>query len=193
MGPILEMSREDWEWLVGVNSGASSTGSVFYGPPDGRGRRGPHGHHRVGRGVDGRPDPRPVRRTKHAVVGLSETLYLELAGTGVGVSVVCLVWCARGSSTASATGRIASAARTSRAIRCTEFHRQMLHGMGIEPAEVADRVASAVLEDRFWVLPHDDGSISRARASGGIKAAVERRRSRSSRRTRQAWRAPEDA
>ena len=51
----------------------------------------------------------------------------------------------------------------------------MLDGTGIEPSEVADLVVAAIRENRFWVLPHDDGSVSSARAGGGIKRAVEQR------------------
>ena len=175
-GPILEMSRQDWEWLVGVNLWGVVHGIRVLVPRMVEAGEGHVVTTASGAGLMAVPTLGPYAATKHAVVGLSETLYLELAGTGVGVSVVCpgLVRTGIFDSERNRPDRFGGSADVE-GDQVRDFHRQMLDGLGIEPSEVADRVVNAVREDRFWVLPHDDGSISGARTGGGIKRAVERR------------------
>ena len=175
-GPVLEMSRADWEWLVGVNLMGVAHGIRVLVPPMVEAGDGHVVATASGAGLMAVPTLGPYTATKHAVVGLSETLYLELRGTGVGVSVVCpgLVRTGIFDSERNRPERFGGQSDVE-GDQVREFHRQMLDGMGIEPSEVADRVLDAVREDRFWVLPHDDGTVSGARAGGGIKRAVERR------------------
>lgn len=102
----------------------------------------------------------PYDATKHAVVALSEDLYLnmQMAGHPIGVSVLCPGWVRTGIATAernfpSELGEAPAAAPG------TEFVFDMLKRIideGTPPAVIADLVADAVGQDRFWILPHPD-------------------------------------
>ena len=89
IGPVLETRLEDWRWVFDVNLFGVVHGIQAFGPrlvAQGEG-------HIVNTASSGGlitvPGFGAYVATKHAVVGLSETLYQELAGTGVGVSVLC--------------------------------------------------------------------------------------------------------
>lgn len=112
-------------------------------------------------GLMAMPGLAPYNATKHAVVAISEGLYVEMVAKGqpVRVSVLCpgfvktnLVvdpkWIDRlGAQPADTTDPIGAAML------------EMLRGgveTGIEPAEVGEMVHDAVVNDRFWILTHDD-------------------------------------
>ena len=88
-GPILGTSIESWRWVMDVNvMGVVHTidafGATLVGQADG---------HFVltasAAGLSTTPGLGAYSATKHAVVGTAATLHAELAGTGVGVSVLC--------------------------------------------------------------------------------------------------------
>jgi NAD(P)-dependent dehydrogenase (short-subunit alcohol dehydrogenase family) len=88
--------------------------------------------------------------TKHAVVGLSETLYQELAGTGVGVSVLC-------------PGLVATRIFESERNRPNDggpsdygetgaAARSAIATMGAPPADIARQVVQAIRDERLHIL-----------------------------------------
>jgi NAD(P)-dependent dehydrogenase (short-subunit alcohol dehydrogenase family) len=98
--------------------------------------------------------------SKHAVLALSETLYHEVHGRGIGVSALCPEAIATGighservrpphlqRKTGEAEGP--EFALVENAIRTTI-------AKGLAPAHIADRVVRAIREDRFYVLPDED-------------------------------------
>ena len=98
------------------------------------------------------PGLAPYAATKHAVVGLSESLYLEQQATGspIGVSVLCpgfvktdLMDSEPAAVDAPVAQLIASA---------------LADGVdnGIPAIDVAHRVVQAVDARQFWILTHDD-------------------------------------
>lgn len=108
-------------------------------------------------GLGGVPGMGPYCATKFAVVGLSESLFYDLAARrcNVGVSVLCPGF---------VRTRIAESARNMPAELRT-LSRSDDHGAdesaaaavvaaGIDPAVVADHVAGAIERNEFWVLPH---------------------------------------
>lgn len=118
----------------------------------------------------------PYDATKHAVVALSEDLYLNtrMAGLPIGVSVLCPGW---------VRTRIADAQRNFPAslgepaapIPGTEIVYELLKRVideGMPPAVVADRVADAVVEERFWILPHPEFVEIAVRRWHGIAEGV---------------------
>jgi short-subunit dehydrogenase len=109
-----------------------------------------------GAGIMAVPTLGPYCVTKHGVVALAETLFLELAGTGVGVSVLCpgLVKTGIFASERNRPERFGGSDHEADALQ--QGHQAMLEGMGIEPSEVADQVLEAVRSRTFWILPHDD-------------------------------------
>jgi len=104
--------------------------------------------------------------TKFAVVGLSEALLLEVAGQGVGISLLC-------------PGLTDTNLITlSRAVRPDAVNSGIDHGQpapdvasGISPLEVGEQVMDAVREDNFYVITHDDyRDIIKMRHDGIIDA-----------------------
>lgn len=91
---------------------------------------------------------------KFGVVGLSEALVMELAGTGVGVSCLCpeLVATKIFESTRNAPAHLGLPAPDPVPMEALE---KMLRTTALDPAVVADRVAEAIEGDRFWILTHD--------------------------------------
>ena len=112
------------------------------------------------------PGAAPYAASKHAVVGLSESLFceLDLAGSPVGVSVLCPAFVRTrlmvneptevGDGFAAATN---------------ELLRQGVD-TGIDAADVATAVLDAVLARRFWILTHPD---SRDMAVARVRRAAE--------------------
>lgn len=152
-GPMLETTPEDWRWIVDVNVLGVAYGVLAFGPimkEAGEGHiintASEAGH--VSSAVLGM-----YTATKHAVVGLSESLFRELEGTGVGVHCLCpnLVKTQifhsernrddRTDLTASQTATIAPL-------------REAIAAMGITPAQVADDIVEAMKHDRFWIFTH---------------------------------------
>ncbi len=99
------------------------------------------------------PGMAPYNATKHAVVALSEGLYLELKfiGSPVEVSVLCPGW---------VRTRIMqheeSIGRTPMTELIAEVARTSIDNDGMVPAEVAQQVLDAIHADQFWILTHAD-------------------------------------
>jgi NAD(P)-dependent dehydrogenase (short-subunit alcohol dehydrogenase family) len=117
-------------------------------------------------GVVAPPLMGPYVASKHAVVGLAESLHHDLAlrNSNVGATVVCPGWVRTGimdsernwidrfgepPPTADAAGAATSAAMF------REAGRQLV-ASGIDPGDVADAVLAAVRDRRFWVFTHPE-------------------------------------
>lgn len=112
--------------------------------------------------------------TKHAVVTLSESVYLELqaAGAKIGVSVLCpgFVDTNIGDAARNRPPELANEggdpALTPEQEQMREVVRQMLKA-GMSPAAVADKVFNAIREGKFYVLTHPE-------MKDGIRRRMER-------------------
>ncbi|HKA48123.1 MAG TPA: SDR family NAD(P)-dependent oxidoreductase [Candidatus Dormibacteraeota bacterium] len=155
---LWEMTRADWEWVLGVNLWGVIHGIRSFVPV----LRNQDAAHIVNTAsvaglVAGTLGPYSV--TKHAVIALSEALYVQLLqyGSNVGVSVLCPGW-VRTQILNSERNRPADleppepdpAWATAR-----EVVRQLVDS-GMEPAQVATQVVDAVREGRFYVLTHPE-------------------------------------
>ncbi len=98
--------------------------------------------------------------SKHAVVALTEDLYLAMRGSGlpIGVSVLCPGWVRTNILDAERNWPDDLGAEPERAIGSDIVlgHVRRVIDEGMPPAAVADLVADAVQSDRFWVFPHPD-------------------------------------
>jgi NAD(P)-dependent dehydrogenase (short-subunit alcohol dehydrogenase family) len=98
------------------------------------------------------PGLAPYAATKHAVVGLSESLYLEqqAAGSPIGVSVLCPGFVK--------TDLMVSEPITVDAPIAQRIAAVLTDGVdnGIPATDVAGRVLEAVDARQFWILTHDD-------------------------------------
>lgn len=156
---LWEMTRSDWDWVLGVNLWGVINGIRSFVPV----LREQDAAHIVNTAsvaglVAGTLGPYSV--TKHAVVALSEALYVQLLqyGAHVGVSVLCPGW---------VKTQILNSDRNRPAelepppepdpawAAARELARQMVES-GIEPVEVATQVVDAIRAGRFYVLTHPE-------------------------------------
>ncbi|MEZ4333131.1 MAG: SDR family NAD(P)-dependent oxidoreductase [Myxococcota bacterium] len=153
-GPMLDTTPADWRWIVDVNVLGVAYGVLAFGPilrDQGEGHivntASEAGH--VTSAVLGM-----YSATKHAVVGLSESLYRELEGTGVSVHCLCpnLV---RTSIFHSERNRDDGAAMKPSQVATMAPLREAIAAQGIAPAQVGDAIVEAMRADRFWIFTHD--------------------------------------
>jgi NAD(P)-dependent dehydrogenase (short-subunit alcohol dehydrogenase family) len=155
MGKQWEIGIEDWDWVIGVCLRGVVNGVRSFVPRM-LAQGGPA--HVVNTASMGglltSPFIGPYAAAKHAVVGLSKGLRAELAGTEVGVSVVCpgmvrtpILEGMRAHMEHTGTGQGEEARFLFDALE-----RGLVTGM---PADVAAGIiVRAVKDDQFWVLPN---------------------------------------
>jgi NAD(P)-dependent dehydrogenase (short-subunit alcohol dehydrogenase family) len=157
-GPMETLSTKDWKWTLDVNLWGVIHGiRVFLSELKQR----DSGHFVVTASVAGLtsyPWLGPYNTTKHAAVTICETLHSELREVGSKVKVSCLC-----------PGAVATQIGTSERNRPKELRNkeaaqpeQISQGdfgdfeeIAKAPAEVAELVLAAVLDDRFWIETDD--------------------------------------
>ncbi len=153
-GPMLKTTPADWQWAVGVNVLGVAYGVTTFGPilaAQGEG-------HIVNTASEAGLVTTNVLgmycATKHAVIGMSEALYRELDGTGVGVSALCpnLV---NTDIFLSERNRPHGTELTSEENATMAPLREAIRAAGIAPADVALDVVDAIRSGRFWIFTHD--------------------------------------
>jgi NAD(P)-dependent dehydrogenase (short-subunit alcohol dehydrogenase family) len=155
-GPMATLPLSDWEWVLGVNLWGVIHGVRAFLPVMEEQGEGHIVNTASAAGLFAAPYMGPYNVSKYGVVALSETLFQELrAGESpVGVSVLCPSW---------VKTNIASSSRNRPGGHETPAGEDVVAGVisdflatGIEPGEVADKVAEAVKSRTFWILTHDD-------------------------------------
>jgi NAD(P)-dependent dehydrogenase (short-subunit alcohol dehydrogenase family) len=152
-GPLLATSDETWRWLIDVNLMGVVNGLNVFVPE--LVRRG-EGHVVITGSLAGlipTASLGPYSAVKHALTGLAGVLRTELAGTGVGVSLIC---------PGVVRTRIAESERNRPPAFPGQSHvdaalaaryRDAVESSTTSPADVADAVLEAIRQDRFLVLP----------------------------------------
>lgn len=151
--PISQITAEDWDWLIGVNVHGLLHGLRYFLPLIRA--QGGDGHVvntasigglqvRPGRGTGG------YAATKYAVMAISESLEHELAGTPIGVSVLC---------PAAVDTSIYDSARRRPArfggpTAPPDIKAEMLPN-ALPPDVVGERVVHAIREREFFVFTHE--------------------------------------
>lgn len=161
-GPIVDMSHDDWRWVIDVDLWGPIHGVEAFVPrlvAQGQG-----GHvlftasfaglvPNVGLG--------PYCVAKYGVVALAEVLWRELRPHGIGVSVLCPM-------------RVATSIGTSERNRADDYggpagspavpdqgeDNPELAGRVLPVEEVAARTVDAVIRNRLYVLPHEESRAS---------------------------------
>lgn len=158
-GLIAELSLADWQWVLGVNLWGVINGLHAFLPRMLAG--GEPGHVVNTASLAGHvagPFMGPYSASKFAVVAISESLHHEmnLAGSSVGVSVLCPGWVDTNIHS-SERNRPAALASTPGvpADGPAAMLKQVL-ASGMPPAEVASLVLQAIREGRFYVLTHPE-------------------------------------
>jgi NAD(P)-dependent dehydrogenase (short-subunit alcohol dehydrogenase family) len=147
-GEVGKIPIADWEWIVAINLWGPIHGCHVFIP---RLRRQGHGHVlnvASAAGLVAAPGMAPYNATKSAVVALSETLFGELAGSGIGVSVLCPTFFET---------RIADTSRLTGEEERLALVRELMAGAKIQADGVARIALDAVARDALYVLPHSDG------------------------------------
>ena len=148
-----------WEWVVGVNLWGVIHGVRAFLPylvAEGE------GHIVNTASIAGiLPGLAPAYdATKHAVVALTEDLFTTLGATGVpvGVSVLCPGWVRTGimDSDRNWPEHLGERPPPAFGSEVVSGHIRRAVDEGMPAASVADLVADAIAEGRFWVFPHPD-------------------------------------
>ena len=143
----------EWQWVLGVNTLGVAYGVSAFVPlmiAQGEG-------HVVNTaseaGLTSSPALGPYHASKYAVVGMSETLAMELHGTGVGVSCLCpeLVDTKVFESTRNAPPELGM--RPPVAVPIEQI-AALMNTVAMNPADVAADVVYAIRADRFWIITH---------------------------------------
>ncbi|HEX7969416.1 MAG TPA: SDR family NAD(P)-dependent oxidoreductase [Stellaceae bacterium] len=156
-GPMEEVPPADWDWVIGVNLMGVIYGIEAFVPHM---KAHGEGSHIVNTGsmagMVSPPGMGPYNACKHAVVTLSETLAAELAGSNIGVSVLCPGWVntrinqsGRNRPARFGPPRETPAAARERAAEIAELLRT-----GMDPTEVAARVVAAVRDNDLHIFTH---------------------------------------
>ncbi|MDK9705155.1 MAG: SDR family NAD(P)-dependent oxidoreductase [Sulfuritalea sp.] len=155
-----ELTTADWEWVLGVDLWSVIHGVQHFLP---RMIKQEEGGHVVNTssvaGLLSTPGMAAYNVAKHGVVTLSETLYGELlaAKARVGVSLLCPAWVptAIHESARNRPDRF-GAAKPAAGLSAAYEERmgQAVKSGRLTAADMANEVFAAVMEDRFYVIPH---------------------------------------
>ncbi len=153
-GPAESTPVDDWRWVFDVNVMQHVYFVRRLLPSFKKRREGHLVHVASAAGILGTPGLAAYCASKHAVVGLAESLAVTLHGSGIGVSVVCPLWV---NTDITDRGRITfdpdlgleeEVART--------MARELLRGAGIPPEQVAAAIVQGIEEQKFMILPHPE-------------------------------------
>lgn len=151
--PVSQLRPEEWDWLFGVNVYGVLHGLRFFLPLI---RQHGEGGHVVNTASIGGLQVRPGRgtggyaTTKYAVVAISESLEHELAGSTIGVSVLCPA--AVDTSIYQSSGR--RPARFGGPTAAADISAEMLPD-ALPPDVVGERVVHAIRTGEFFVFTHE--------------------------------------
>jgi NAD(P)-dependent dehydrogenase (short-subunit alcohol dehydrogenase family) len=160
-GGIDELSERQWEWVLSVNlMGVVHGISVFLPHMRAHGEGGHFLNTASMAGMLGQPNDGPYSASKAAVIGISESLFYELRGTNIGVSVLCPGFARTGIAFSERNAPAdlpkeadapLSAAGAAHAAQVREFVAK-----GIEPSEVAARALEGIVDGDLYVFTHPD-------------------------------------
>ena len=159
--PNIRTKPQVWDWVVGVNLLGVAYGVSAFAPLMVEQGEGHIVNTASEAGLCATPMLGSYHATKYAVVGLSESLFMELDGTGVGVSCLCpeLV-----DTKIFESGRNAPTATGIKAppeIPISQIE-QFMSTVAMDPRDVAGQIVYAVRANHFWIITHQ---VTRARAS----------------------------
>lgn len=182
-----QVPADRWQWIVDVNLLGVVNGIRAFVP---RMIEQGEGHVVNTASIAGlvtAPAMGPYVATKHAVVGLTESLYLDLQllGNGVSASVLCPEWVRTriydsernrpdevGEMTMAYVHETMGDDEAAEAASGEVDVRSMVQGLvdaGMDPAEVADKVLDAITTGRFWVFTHETSLKNAKRRFKAIK------------------------
>ena len=159
---IWESSLDDWQWVLGVNLWGVIHGIHFFVPRMlAQNEEGYIVNTASSAGFVAHAGTGIYKASKHAVVSLSETLFLELAerGTQLKTSILCPEW-VQTRIMESGRNRPAELSHASTdqqmdAETLTAIQKQFQEiQKGIPPTQVADITFDAIREEKFYIFTH---------------------------------------
>ncbi len=144
-GSVGEIPIEDWEWITGINQWGPIYGCHVFLPAMKRRGRGHVLNVASIAAFACAGEMGPYNVTKAAVVALTETLAGELAGTGVGASVLCPFFFST---------NIAKNARSASATVQPESIERLMKRTPVQANDVARLALEACERDQLYVFPH---------------------------------------
>jgi NAD(P)-dependent dehydrogenase (short-subunit alcohol dehydrogenase family) len=158
-GPMEQIAPADWDWVLGVNLMGVIYGIAAFLPHIKAHAEGGHIVNTASMaGMVSPPLMGPYNASKFAVVALSEALAAELAGSNIGVSVLCPGWVntrinesARNRPTRFGPACDTPVAGRERAAEVAELLRT-----GMSPDEVARRVMAGLRDNDLHIFTHVD-------------------------------------
>jgi NAD(P)-dependent dehydrogenase (short-subunit alcohol dehydrogenase family) len=174
--PAHELTYELWDWMMGINLyGVINGVQTFLPRMVARGAGGHIVNTASGAGLAATGNGVPYSTAKYGVVGLSETLHLQLAEAGIGVSVLCPGPVATDILMRSAKARPAdchprSEEQRERMAQLLALANRILQA-GVSPDTVGEMVLDAVLGNRLYI--HTDrmmANLIEARAKALLDA-----------------------
>ena len=171
-GPLTDATHKDWQWVMNVNVWGVIHGiEVFLPRLIAQGQGGHIVNTASMAGLTGMPGLGVYCASKFAVVGLTESLYRELSGSGIGA--LGALPDDRQHPDQRERAKPAERAQERRAGRVVA-RRRAIHGLASDrsAAEVADRVVQAIRDKALYILTHvESRDILRRRAERLDKAA----------------------
>jgi NAD(P)-dependent dehydrogenase (short-subunit alcohol dehydrogenase family) len=158
-GPIWQVPLEAWHWVFGVNFWGVIHGLRSFVPLLLEQGEGHIVNTASAAGLVATPFLGPYSATKHAVVAVSESLAIELAGTSVGVSVLCPMWVRTRIHESDRNAPPGVATLIAEDPTSLAGARDVVAGFvnsGLAPGVVAEKVVKAVKDKGFWVFPHEE-------------------------------------
>jgi NAD(P)-dependent dehydrogenase (short-subunit alcohol dehydrogenase family) len=155
-----ELSTADWNWVLGVDLWSVIHGIQHFVP---RMLQQAEGGHLVNTssvaGLLSTPGMAAYNVAKHGVVTLSETLYGELlaAKARVGVSVLCPAWVPTAIHESARNRQERFGQPTPAEGLSAGYEQRMANAVKsgrLTATDMANEVFTAVMEDRFYVIPH---------------------------------------
>ncbi|MDA1098766.1 MAG: SDR family NAD(P)-dependent oxidoreductase [Proteobacteria bacterium] len=172
-GPLEEVTTESWQWIIGVNLMGVVHGLQAFIPH--MKKHGEEAHIVNTASVAGMlclPHMGPYCATKFAVVAMTETLAAELAGSNIGVSVLCPMW-VRTRIHESDRNRPASL-RGTRPVNVDPARRSEIAQViadGLDPDAVAATVLSGIRSRRLHIFTHRENEAILSERFDSILAA----------------------
>ena len=167
-GPVEEIPVGDWEWLMGINLWGVIYGCLAFLPHFQAQRSGHYVNIASAAGLISGPRLAPYNVAKAGVIALSETLGVEFAPHGIGVTVVCPTF---------VKTNIHKVSR-SHGVGTRERGDRLMERAKKTADEVAEIVLRGVERNALYVVPHSDGlwawRLKRADPEGFYKRIVPR-------------------
>jgi NAD(P)-dependent dehydrogenase (short-subunit alcohol dehydrogenase family) len=161
-GSTIGTPKKIWDWVMSVNLDGVVNGMNAFIPLFLEQNEGHVVNTASEAGLVGVAGMGPYNASKFAVVGISESLFHELANTGknVHVSVLCpnFVRTRIFESERNMPKELASYAENPESAEIKKIAAALVNA-GIDAADVAKAVEDAVVNEKFWILTHEHSAL----------------------------------